>query len=85
MIKFEEMLQDQAQFNKKLELKRLKRFLNEAKEAYNNSHTVPMYDEDGEQDDDAYQENLEIGWWQDEQRELINSLEQQIQELEGAL
>lgn len=44
--------------------------------------TIPLFDQDGELNDDAYQETLEMNYWRDEQRDLIQQLEIEIERIE---
>ena len=46
---------------------------------------IALFDEDGELNDDAYQESLELNYWKDEQRDLIQQLEIEIERVENEL
>ena len=46
------------------------------------NYKIPLFDQDGELNDDAYQETLEINYWLDEQRDLIQQLEIEIERIE---
>ena len=59
-------------------LESLKRELTEAKEELQNAgRSKPQFLIDDD-DDDEYQDQLELGWWKDEQRDKIKSLEESI-------
>jgi hypothetical protein len=62
-------------------LQDLKKQLRTAKAELNNSgRSKPQFLID---DDDEYQDQLELGWWKDEQRQLIEQLQKDIEVLEA--
>jgi hypothetical protein len=69
-------------------LEELKQTLQEAKQELAQIPDYPrvaLFDEDGELNEEAYEDSMQISWWRDQQRDFIYQLEMEIERVEYEL
>ncbi len=69
-------------------LEELKQTLQEAKQELAqipDYPSAPLFDEDGELNEEAYEDSMQISWWRDQQRDFIYQLEMEIDRVEYEL